>query len=449
MSAHHSPDAQPEPLVSAPGRALEGAVRIPGDKSVSHRSIMLGALAVGKSRVSGLLEGEDVMATAAAMRAMGATVTRKGEGEWEIDGVGVGGLLEPDDVIDMGNSGTSTRLIMGLIATHPIQVTMTGDASLRKRPMGRVIDPLTAMGATVSARTGGRLPLVIKGTDTPLPIDYTTPMASAQVKSAVLLAGLNTPGVTTVREKVATRDHTERMLSSMGADIRVEDGPEGRVVKLVGQPELSPIHMEVPGDISSSAFPMVAASIVPGSDVLIRNVGLNPLRTGIIFALREMGADITVENERVLGGEPVGDLRVRAARLKGVQGLSVDPSTMIDEFPVLFTAAAVAEGESRFDGLHELRVKESDRLAAMAAGLKANGVEVEEFDDGIIIRGRGGNVPGGGTVETHLDHRIAMSFAVLGQRADKPVTIDDARAIRTSFPVFIEMMKGLGAGLEA
>ncbi len=410
---------------------------------------MLGALAVGKSRVSGLLEGEDVMATAAAMRAMGATVTRKGEGEWEIDGVGVGGLLEPDDVIDMGNSGTSTRLIMGLIATHPIQVTMTGDASLRKRPMGRVIDPLTAMGATVSARTGGRLPLVIKGTDTPLPIDYTTPMASAQVKSAVLLAGLNTPGVTTVREKVATRDHTERMLSSMGADIRVEDGPEGRVVKLVGQPELSPIHMEVPGDISSSAFPMVAASIVPGSDVLIRNVGLNPLRTGIIFALREMGADITVENERVLGGEPVGDLRVRAARLKGVQGLSVDPSTMIDEFPVLFTAAAVAEGESRFDGLHELRVKESDRLAAMAAGLKANGVEVEEFDDGIIIRGRGGNVPGGGTVETHLDHRIAMSFAVLGQRADKPVTIDDARAIRTSFPVFIEMMKGLGAGLEA
>jgi 3-phosphoshikimate 1-carboxyvinyltransferase len=423
-------------LISSPKQSLSGRVRVPGDKSISHRSIMLSALAVGRSEVTGLLEGEDVMATAAAMRAMGARVERVGDGHWVIDGVGVGGLMTPDDVIDMGNSGTSTRLIMGLIASHDITVTMTGDASLRGRPMGRVIDPLRQVGATFAARDGKFLPLTMTGTAEPMPIDYTTPMASAQVKSAVLLAGLNTPGTTVVREKVATRDHTERMLSAMGAEITTTEEDGYFVIRLEGQPELKPITIEVPGDISSSAFLLVAASIIPGSDVTIEAVGMNPLRTGIVDALKAMGADITVENARTLGGEPVADLHVRAAKLKGVSELPVDPSTMIDEFPVLFCAAAVADGVSRFTGLEELRVKESDRLAVMAAGLKANGVALTEFEDGIEITGVSGKVPGGATVATHLDHRIAMSFSVLGS------------PIQTSFPVFIDLMTRLGAGLK-
>jgi 3-phosphoshikimate 1-carboxyvinyltransferase len=435
-------------LVSYPQSALMGSVVIPGDKSISHRALMLAALAVGESQVSGLLEGEDVLATAAAMRQMGATLTRIGDGQWRVYGVGIGGLSTPDDIMDMGNSGTSTRLLMGLIASHDITVTMTGDASLRGRPMGRVIIPLSKFGAQFEARGGKYLPVMIKGAAEPVPLDYTPPMASAQVKSAVLLAGLNTPGITRVREKVATRDHTERMLSAMGADITVEQIDDERVVSLVGQPELAPITLDVPGDISSSAFLLVAASIVPGSDVLLKRVGLNPLRTGIIGALRAMGAAIDVLEERQLGGEPVADLRVRGARLKAVSNLAVDPSTMIDEFPVLFCAAAVAEGTSRFTGLEELRVKESDRLAAMAAGLKANGIEVTEFDDGLEIKGSGGQVPGGGTVETFLDHRIAMAFAVLGQMAKAPITIDDASPIQTSFPTFISLMAGLGAGME-
>ncbi|TNE67971.1 MAG: 3-phosphoshikimate 1-carboxyvinyltransferase [Alphaproteobacteria bacterium] len=434
--------------MSQPNTELKGTVRVPGDKSISHRSLMLSGLAVGESEITGLLEGEDVLATAAAMRAMGARVERVAPGHWKVQGVGVGGLMEPDDIIDMGNSGTSTRLIMGLIASHPIRVTMTGDASLRGRPMGRVTVPLASVGAEFSAREDKFLPLTMKGTDNPLPIDCTTPMASAQVKSAVILAGLNTPGITRVREKVATRDHTERMLSAMGADISVTEEDGHRVVSLVGQPELNPIRLEVPGDISSAAFLLVAASIVPGSDVLIENVGLNPLRTGIVAALKAMGADITVLNERLLGGEPVGDLRVRAAALKGVDHLPVDPSTMIDEFPVLFCAAAVARGTSRFTGLEELRVKESDRLAVMAAGLRANGIKLEELEDGLVIEGCGGKVPGGGMVETHLDHRIAMSFSVLGQMAATPVVIDDASPIQTSFPVFIDLMQSLGAGLS-
>ncbi|NVJ96970.1 MAG: 3-phosphoshikimate 1-carboxyvinyltransferase, partial [Alphaproteobacteria bacterium] len=339
-------------------------------------------------------------------------------------------------------------LIMGLIASHDITVTMTGDASLRGRPMGRVIDPLSKVGASFAARDGKFLPLTMTGSQTPLPIDYTPPMASAQVKSAVLLAGLNTPGTTTVREKVATRDHTERMLSAMGAHIEVRQEDGLRVVTLVGQPELKPISLEVPGDISSAAFVLVAASIVPGSDVTIENVGMNPLRTGIVDALKAMGGDIEVLNERTLGGEPVADLHVRAAELKGVTDLPVDPSTMIDEFPVLFCAAAVANGTSRFTGLEELRVKESDRLAVMAKGLQANGVKLTEHDDGIEIEGIGAMVPGGGEVESHLDHRIAMAFSVLGQMADSPITIDDASPIQTSFPSFIDLMTGMGAGLK-
>ncbi len=434
-------------LVSQSNSALTGQIKVPGDKSISHRSLMLSALAVGESRITGLLEGEDVLATADAMRAMGAIIKKMDSGEWRVNGVGVGSLSEPEDIIDMGNSGTSCRLLMGLMASHNITATITGDASLRGRPMKRVITPLTSVGAQFSARDEIYLPLTLKGTDTPLPIDYTTPMASAQVKSSVMLAGLNTPGITTVREEIATRDHTERMLTAMGADVTVTEEDGYRVIKLVGQPELKPITLEVPGDISSSAFLLVAASIIPGSDVLIENVGLNPLRTGVIDALKAMGADITVKNPRELGGEPVGDLHVKYTQLKAVTELPVDPSTMIDEFPVMFCAAAVAEGVSRFTGLEELRVKESDRLSAMAEGLKANGVELTEFDGGIEIVGNAGKVPGGAEVKTFLDHRIAMSFAILGQMAEKPVTVDDAEPIQTSFPTFVKLLTGLGAGM--
>ena len=434
-------------LISSPNSVLKGKVRVPGDKSISHRALMLSALAVGRSEVRGLLEGEDVLATATAMRAMGATINRLGDGHYEVYGVGVGGLMSPDDVIDMGNSGTSTRLLLGLIASHDITVTMTGDASLRGRPMGRVMQPLSEFGAEFSARDGRFLPLTITGTADPLVLDYSPPMASAQVKSAVLLAGLNTPGRTIVREKTATRDHSERMLAAMGADIRVADEDGVRVISIEGQPELSPITIDVPGDISSCAFLLAAASMVPGSDITIEAVGLNPLRTGVIGALTAMGANISIERESTLGGEPVGTLRVRAAALNGMTELAVDPSTMIDEFPVLFCAAAVAEGVSRFTGLEELRVKESDRLSAMAAGLKANGVQVEELPDGLVIQGTGGRIPGGGSIETHLDHRIAMSFSVLGQMATAPVTIDDASPIQTSFPGFTDLMTALGAGL--
>ena len=435
-------------LIASSMKPLAGTVSVPGDKSVSHRALMLSTLAVGRSEVTGLLEGEDVLATAAAMRAMGATINRLGEGHYEIYGVGVGGLMEPDDVIDMGNSGTSTRLLMGLIASHNITVMMTGDASLRSRPMGRVIKPLSDMGAEFTARDGRFLPLTIRGTDETLPIDYTSPVASAQVKSAILLAGLNTLGRTTVREKTATRDHTERMLSAMGATVTVQEDGAGRVVSIDGQPELNPVSIKVPGDISSAAFLLVAASIIPDSDITLTGVGLNPLRTGVLSALKSMGANIEIRNEATLGGEPVGDIRVCASALHGTSDIGVDPSTMIDEFPVLFCAAAVANGTSRFTGLEELRVKESDRLAAMAAGLRANGVELTEHEDGIEIVGMGGSVPGGGLVETHLDHRIAMAFSVLGQMAEQPITLDDAAPIQTSFPSFIDLMTGLGAGLK-
>lgn len=428
-----------------PSGPLTGTIRVPGDKSISHRSIMLGALAVGETRVSGLLEGEDVLATAAAMRAMGATVTRTGEGAWSVHGVGVGALLQPQAPLDMGNSGTSTRLLMGLVASHAISATFVGDASLSGRPMGRVIDPLSQMGAAFEASEGGRLPLTVRGANPAVPIEYRLPVASAQVKSAILLAGLNTPGITTVIEPVPTRDHSERMLRGFGAELTVEvDSAGTRTIRIVGEAELKPQVIEVPGDPSSAAFFIVAALIVPGSELLIENVGLNPTRAGLIQVLRQMGADITEVNPREVGGEPVADLLVKHSALKGI---TVDPAivpSMVDEFPVLFVAAALAQGTTVTAGLDELRVKESDRIAAMAAALTAIGARVAETEDGLTIEGTGGDpLPGGGPITTHLDHRIAMAMAVAGLASRAGVEVDDTRPIATSFPVFEALLDGL------
>lgn len=438
--------ALPEPMGLRASDPLTGRIRVPGDKSISHRSLMLGALALGETVIEGLLEGEDVLATAAAMRAMGAVVESGADGLWRVNGVGVGGLLQPQTALDMGNSGTSTRLLMGLVASHAITATFTGDASLSKRPMGRVTEPLSLMGARFETSPGGRLPLTMAGLCPAVPIRYVLPVASAQVKSAILLAGLNAPGITTVVEKEATRDHSERMLRGFGATVTVEEAAEGRVISVTGEAELTGQRITVPGDPSSAAFPMVAALIVPGSDVTIENVGINPTRAGLITALQAMGASITLLNERTVGGEPVADLHVKASALKGIEVPTEIAPSMIDEYPILFIAAALAEGRTVARGLEELRVKESDRIAVMANGLKACGVEVEELPDGIIIHGRGGEkVPGGATVASHLDHRIAMSFAVLGLVAQQPVTVDDARPIATSFPDFVSLMTGLGA----
>lgn len=437
--------SKPVPLSLSAAGPLTGITGVPGDKSISHRALMLGALAVGETVIDGLLEGEDVLATAAAMRAMGATIERS-RSRWHVHGVGVGGLLQPQTALDMGNSGTSTRLLMGLVASHPITATFIGDASLSRRPMGRVIDPLSLIGARFSASPGGRLPLTMHGLCPAVPLTYTLPVASAQVKSAVLLAGLNTPGETTVIEPVATRDHSERMLAGFGATLRIETAPEGRVITLVGEAELKPQAITVPGDPSSAAFPMVAALIVPGSEITITNVGINPTRAGLIGVLQAMGADIAVVQERIVGGEPVADLIVRHSALTGI---TVPPDvvpSMVDEFPILFVAAAFAQGTTVMRGLEELRVKESDRIAVMARGLAACGVTVEETPDGLIITGSGGEpVPGGATVAAELDHRIAMSFAILGLGSRQPVIIDDARPIATSFPGFTAMMHGLGA----
>lgn len=435
----------PQPLSLRADGPLRGTVCVPGDKSISHRSLMLGALAVGETRISGLLEGEDVLATAAALRAMGATITRLAGGDWRVNGVGVGGLLQPQTALDMGNSGTSTRLLMGLVASHPITVTFTGDASLSKRPMGRVIEPLSQMGAQFSASPGGRLPLTMTGCCPALPIRYILPVASAQVKSAILLAGLNTPGETTVIERIPTRDHSERMLAGFGADVRSSDTPDGRAIIVTGEAELRPQTIMVPGDPSSAAFPVVAALIVPGSRVTVENVGLNPTRAGLFKVLRAMGGDIVETNRRDVGGEPVADLIITASALSGIEVPPEGAPSMIDEYPVLFIAAALASGPTVMRGLEELRVKESDRIAVMAAGLAACGVRVEELPDGLIVHGCGNaGVAGGATVASHLDHRIAMSFAVLGLRTDRPVTVDDARPIATSFPNFVTMMMGLG-----
>ena len=424
-----------------PSRPLTGRIRVPGDKSISHRSLMFGALAVGRSRISGLLEGEDVLATAAALRAMGAHIERDG-GEWVVHGVGVGGLLQPDQALDMGNSGTSTRLLMGVIASHGITATFTGDASLSKRPMDRVIDPLSTMGASFTPSPGGTLPLMMEGMQPAVPITYRLPVASAQVKSAVLLAGLNTPDTTTVIEPVPTRDHTERMLRGFGAELTVEEADGERVVRIHGPADLQPCDIAVPGDPSSAAFFAVAASVVPGSDLVIENVGLNPTRDGIFRVLEQMGASIDHLDEREVGGEPVADLRVRHAALRGIE---VDPAiapSMIDEFPVLFVAAAMAEGTTVTKGLHELRVKESDRLAAMACALQMTGVSLKETDDGLIVEGSGGKpLSGGGPVTTHLDHRIAMSMAVAGLASREGVEVDSIEPIATSFPNFSALIE--------
>ncbi len=408
---------------------------------------MLSALAVGESRVEGLLEGEDVLATAAAMRAMGATIERGDDAIWRIHGVGVGGLLQPTQALEMGNSGTSTRLLMGLVASHPITATFTGDASLSSRPMARVTVPLAQMGASFEASPGTRLPLMVRGACPAVPIDYELPVASAQVKSAVLLAALNTPGVTRVIEPVPTRDHSERMLAGFGAQLTVEQGPRGRVISLTGEAELKPQSIVVPGDPSSAAFWMVAASIVPGSDVVIENVGLNPTRAGLLTALRMMGADITEIDARVVGGEPVADLRVRHATLAGIVVPHDLAPSMIDEYPVLFVAAAFAEGATVARGAEELRVKESDRIAAMRAALSANGVATDEHEDGLTVHGSGGEkIAGGGTVESKLDHRIAMSMTVAGLHARQPVTIDDVAPVATSYPAFYQQLAQLSGG---
>lgn len=446
MSGHGTPI----PMTSRKSGPLKGVADVPGDKSISHRSLLLGAMAVGETRVTGLLEGEDVLATAAAMRAFGADVERLGDGEWRVNGVGVGGFAEPENVIDCGNAGTGVRLIMGCMATSPITATFTGDASLRSRPMGRVTDPIALFGAQSYGRTGGRLPMTVVGAKNPIPVRYRTPMASAQVKSAVLLAGLNTPGETVVIEAEATRDHTERMLAGFGAEISVEDTDEGRVITLVGQSELKPQTIAVPRDPSSAAFPVCAALIVPGSDVLVPNIGLNPTRAGLFATLIEMGADLTYENEREEGGEPVADLRARfSPDMKGIRVPEERAASMIDEYPVLSVVAAFATGKTELVGVHELRVKESDRIDAMARGLEANGVTIEEGRDFMTVHGLGPDgVPGGGTAAARLDHRIAMSFMVMGMAAQSPVSVDDGQPIATSFPIFEPLMAGLGATIE-
>ncbi|TMJ60203.1 MAG: 3-phosphoshikimate 1-carboxyvinyltransferase [Alphaproteobacteria bacterium] len=435
------------PLAAArPAAPLSGAITVPGDKSISHRALMLGALAVGRTEIRGLLEGEDVLATAAALRAMGADITRQADGHWQVDGVGLGGLAEPANVIDLGNSGTAARLLLGILATHPFTAFVSGDASLRSRPMRRVIDPLSRFGAHFLCREGGRLPLAVTGAADPVPQIYRLPVPSAQVKSAVLLAGLNTPGETTVIEPQPTRDHTERMLGHFGARVRIDpDSDGGRRITVEGYPELIAAPITVPGDPSSAAFPLVAALIVPGSDVTIANVGLNPTRAGLIASLREMGADITLQKQRTEGGEPVADLHVRAGSLKGADIPPERAPSMIDEYPILAVAAACAKGRTVMRGLAELRVKESDRLAAIATGLAACGVRVDVQGDDLIVEGSGNFPAGGARVATQLDHRIAMAFLVLGLAANQPVAIDDSRPIATSFPDFVPLMNRLGA----
>ncbi|MGE0660791.1 MAG: 3-phosphoshikimate 1-carboxyvinyltransferase [Reyranella sp.] len=437
-----------KPYQSRKVSRLEGRLRPPGDKSISHRALMLGGLAVGETTVRGLLEGEDVLHTAAAMRLLGATVARDAGGVWKISGVGVGGLGEPADVIDLGNSGTSARLLSGLLATSGFVSFVTGDDSLRRRPMRRVTEPLSLFGAQFLTRSGLRLPMAVIGTSQPMPVRYVTPVPSAQVKSAVLLAGLNTMGETTVVEREATRDHSEIMLAHFGASLRREETEDGTAITIVGQPDLVGRDIEVPGDPSSAAFPVVAACIAGASGLTVEHVGVNPLRTGLYTTLAEMGARIEWRNERVVGGEKVADLHVvGGGELRGVEVPAERAPSMIDEYPVLAVAAACARGTTIMRGLAELKVKESDRLAAIAAGLVANGIDVEIGDDSLTVHGRGGIVPGGGAVATHMDHRIAMSFLVLGMAARQPVTVDDIAMVDTSFPGFVDLMNGLGASI--
>lgn len=441
-----SASAEPRPMTSHPSAALKGEAAVPGDKSISHRALILGALAVGQTRITGLLEGEDILDTAKAMRAFGATVTRLGDGEWTVDGVGVGGFGEPEGVIDCGNSGTGVRLIMGAMATTPITATFTGDASLCRRPMARITDPLELFGCQVAAREGGRLPVTIKGAADPVPVRYRTPVASAQIKSAVLLAGLNAPGQTVVIEAEPTRDHTERMLAGFGAQVATETTADGRVITLTGQPELRAQSVAVPRDPSSAAFPVAAALIVPGSEIRVPGVSRNPTRDGLYVTLLEMGADIRFENQRDEGGEPVADLIVRHGPLKGVSVPAERAASMIDEFPILSVIACFAEGPTVMNGVAELRVKESDRIEAMAVGLRANGATVEDTSDSMTVHGTG-SLRGGASAATHLDHRIAMSFLVAGLASQQPIGVDDGAPIMTSFPDFLPLMQGLGAKL--
>ncbi|HZL58742.1 MAG TPA: 3-phosphoshikimate 1-carboxyvinyltransferase [Stellaceae bacterium] len=432
-------------LSSGTSRPLRGTCRVPGDKSISHRALILGALAVGRTRIKGLLEGEDVLRTAQAVRALGARVKRDGEGSWSIDGVGIGGFSEPAEPLDLGNSGTGARLLMGAVATHAFTTFFTGDDSLRKRPMARVAHPLSQMGARITARDGMRMPLAVEGARTPLPLSYTPPVPSAQVKSAILLAGLNAPGETTVVEPNPTRDHTESLLRHFGARVEVmEIERGGRRITLTGQPELKPADLTVPGDPSSAAFPLVAALIRPGSAITITGVGINPLRAGLFATLAEMGADIDFRRQRVAGGEPVADLKAKAGALRGVDVPAARAPSMIDEYPILAVAAAFATGRTVMRGLGELRVKESDRLTTMAKGLVACGVKATIDGDDLIVEGRGGSVVGGARIAAELDHRIAMAFLVLGGAAKKPTRIDDGATITTSFPGFVALMNRLG-----
>ena len=448
--AHNVSLQVPAPLTAArPHTPLTGKIRVPGDKSISHRALMMGALAVGRTEISGLLEGEDVLATAAAVNGLGAHASPAGDGRWAVDGVGVGGLIEPEDLLDLGNSGIAARLLLGILATHPLTAFVTGDASLRRRPMGRIVEPLSRIGARFVTREGARLPLGISGAAEPVPISYLLPVPSAQVKSAVLLAGLNTPGATTVIEPQPTRDHTERMLRHFGATVTTEPVQGGgKRITLEGYPELAAAPIAVPGDPSSAAFPLIAALIVPGSEVTIEGVGINPLRTGLLECLREMGADITLLNERDEGGEPVADLRARAGPLKGADIPAERAPRMIDEFPILAVAAACASGRTVMRGLAELHFKESDRLAGIAAGLAKCGVRVAVEGDDLLVYGAGNLPAGGAAIETQLDHRMAMAFLILGLAANEPVRIDDAAPIATSFPGFLSLMNGLGGEMR-
>ncbi len=443
-------DIQPvKPVRSHQSSPLHGTIRVPGDKSISHRALMFGAMAVGETKVTGLLEGEDVLSTAAAMRALGASVERGDDGIWTVRGRGVGGFSEPTGVLDMGNSGTAARLLMGILATQSFTTFMTGDASLCSRPMERVMTPLRPIGVSFVSRSKGRMPLAIQGTDAPMPITYELPVASAQVKSAVMLAGLNAPGKTTVIEPNPSRDHTEKMLTHFGAEVVVEEQENGgRVITLTGQPELVARDVIVPTDPSSAAFPVVAALITPGSDITVEAVGMNPLRTGLFTTLKEMGAKITALNTRVEAGEEVADLKVEYSELHGVTVPANRAPSMIDEYPVLAVAASFAKGTTHMEGLEELRVKESDRLAVVVESLKACGVDVEEGENSMTVVGTGEPALGGGEIKSRLDHRIAMSFIVFGMASQKPVSIDDGAPIDTSFPGFSDLMNGLGAKIE-
>jgi 3-phosphoshikimate 1-carboxyvinyltransferase len=446
----HSSHDNPQPAISTAIKALTGTCVVPGDKSISHRALMLASLALGTTSIYGLLEGEDVLRTAEALRSCGVPITRHADGHWSVSGRGIGGLHEPTNVLDMGNAGTAVRLMMGMLCTYPFHVHFTGDASLCKRPMQRVMTPLEQMGASFWAREGGRLPLAMKGTANPLPIHYTLPVASAQVKSAILLAGVNCAGTTTVVEKEATRDHSERMLNFFGIPVETHKEGENTVISIAGRPKQTPAErrLDVPADPSSAAFPIVAALLVPNSQVTVTNVCLNPLRTGLLDVLKQMGADITITNRREVGGEPVGDITAKSSQLREVDVPAHIAPSMIDEYPILAIAAACATGKSTMRGLSELRVKESDRLAAVIEGLRACGVEATESGDNLIVYGKGGAPRGGATIATHYDHRIAMSFLVLGMVSSEPVRVDDVRAIATSFPSFMPLMHSLGAAIR-